>query len=280
MKGHIMRTSYPLLNSHPVGPRHRHGFTLIELLVVISIIALLIAILLPALSRARMVALSIGCLSNLRQQGIAYQMYANDAREFGPVVSVVLPSGAYGVDYRRSTWMARLSPYLNGPHEDQMNTGAGSANSVDAMIPVFQCPKTWKQGAFQSTRGHSYGVNVMAVSHHEWSKDAAPNQGYGPVRLAQIPRPGKFFLTGDCYIYTPVRGVNWRTTLENVDPAIEKSHDSQINWMFADGHAQGYRITHAFMQAEVTSGPMVVEMVVGKPGSTWANKMLGMYWPD
>jgi len=251
------------------------GFTLIELLV-----ALLMSILLPALSRARMVALSIGCLSNLRQQGIAYQMYANDAREFGPVVSIVLPTGAYGPDYRRSTWMARLSPYLNGPEESQMSTVAGNANSVDVRVPVFQCPKTWTQGPFQSSRGHSYGVNVMAVSLHEWHNNTVPNQAYGPVRLTQIPRPGRFFLTGDCYIYTPVRGIHWKNTLESNDPTIAKSHDSQINWMFADGRAQGYRITQAMMQQEVTSGPMVVEMVVGKPGSTWANKMLGMNWPD
>ncbi|MAX26195.1 MAG: hypothetical protein CMJ19_17000 [Phycisphaeraceae bacterium] len=58
---------------------HRsQGFTLIELLVVISIVSLLIAILLPALGKARQAAYKTSCLSQLRQQGLAYHMYMGD----------------------------------------------------------------------------------------------------------------------------------------------------------------------------------------------------------
>ncbi len=64
--------------------KRRTGFTLIEVLVVVAIIALLVAILLPSLSRARMQARSVQCQSNLKQQGYAALMYANENRRILP----------------------------------------------------------------------------------------------------------------------------------------------------------------------------------------------------
>ena len=59
-------------------PRQRHAFTLVELLVVIGIIAILVGILMPALNKARYVALRTACMSNIRQQSLAQLMYAEE----------------------------------------------------------------------------------------------------------------------------------------------------------------------------------------------------------
>ena len=69
---------------HASGPACLAGFTLIELLVVISIIALLVALLLPALRAARDQAIHVKCLSNLRQNGVAHAAYAADNNGFYP----------------------------------------------------------------------------------------------------------------------------------------------------------------------------------------------------
>ncbi len=129
------QTNLEIPNMMPSFPsRQRRGFTLIELLVVISIIALLISILLPSLSSARRTAQVVGCLSNIRQIGMAQVMYGNDNEgHFTAQLYTSAPNVGISYDELLSHYDGRSGLSREFASNTQfLKEGEGS--------PLYQCP--------------------------------------------------------------------------------------------------------------------------------------------
>lgn len=117
------------------GTPRRRAFTLIELLVVVAIIAVLAAMLLPALQRARKAALSVSCQSNQRQLGLGFTMYTHDNDGAQPAFGrqITAYSGNPKVN-----WTYLLSLYLDYPHPTEYISNANDA-AIKTNTPLI-CP--------------------------------------------------------------------------------------------------------------------------------------------
>ncbi len=122
------------------------AFTLIELLVVIAIIAILAALLLPVLSRAKARATGIQCLGNLKQLQLAWQMYANDHNDFIPGNNWWMEAGSNGMARCSLNWTTGWEDATLADNPDNTNTDLflnsqwASLGEYSKSAAIYHCP--------------------------------------------------------------------------------------------------------------------------------------------
>jgi prepilin-type N-terminal cleavage/methylation domain-containing protein/prepilin-type processing-associated H-X9-DG protein len=228
--------------------KRKLGFTLIELLVVIAIIAILAAILFPVFARAREAARKTACLSNLKQIGLAADMYGGDYDECLVPMTMDSTPGA------NITWPLLIQPYVK-------NNG------------IFLCPSREQNGPWQvSPAITSYGINYPQTG--AWSKVSQASV-QRPASIAYMmdvsgifgaSGPGNGDPTWSSGGYTQWEvdpdganapkgfwfGSPWARTIEVMDPGNQCCHDSLptsqrhsgvCNIVYMDGHAKATKLS-------------------------------------
>ena len=180
-------------------PENNRAFTLIEVLVVIAILGLLVAILMPSLSRARASGRTLVCLTHLRQLSNGWVMYADDnngvilpGRMFKQPGGTGNPANWYdvgnGLKYR-PRWMATMGAQV-GVYA--FNEPSVSDDRQDYDNEVYRCPEARD---WIDERNYAYGYNHQFLGNARRTNDQFH---HFPVRLHQVTNYSGTVIAGDC----------------------------------------------------------------------------------
>jgi prepilin-type N-terminal cleavage/methylation domain-containing protein/prepilin-type processing-associated H-X9-DG protein len=243
----------------------RRGFTLIELLVVIAIIAILAAMLLPALGKAKERANWIACGSNLRQWGLALDMYLDDNNQTFPDFSIANTTpgapGGYDQDnihwtdlaafhaggYGNSAWFNALPPYVSqnalwqyAPNPTNFVNGRSIFNCADARFLAADNVDPLNRVAF------SYGINFKGTN------GLVPASS--PFKATIVSHPSAFVVFSDVRANSgekPFYGANPLNDLGAPRGSLNhlsSRHAASANLTFLDGHAAYFKYSYMCYQ--------------------------------
>jgi prepilin-type processing-associated H-X9-DG protein len=196
---------------------------LVELLAALAIVGVLVALGSSVLFSSQALGEKAECLSNLRQIGVATQLYVAENNNRLPPVG------------DNTTWFFILNRYLQ-----QTNAPSGK------LSPCFSCPTFLREtaGQYSSTAWdrHGYGFSTVMVGspRTSWGWQAPPNtlQTYQPL-MTEIRDPSRTILVGDtvgpAWLW---HSQNVSTFLNRTGPRGAKRHNGSINVLFVDGHAK------------------------------------------